>query len=51
MTDIDLKFTASKIKALVMDVDGVLTDGSLTFDDNGVEYKTFSAKDGQGLLC
>lgn len=50
MTDIDLKFTASKIKALVMDVDGVLTDGSLTFDDNGVEYKTFSAKDGQGIV-
>ncbi|MBR6164186.1 HAD-IIIA family hydrolase [bacterium] len=50
MTDIDLKYTASKIKALVMDVDGVLTDGSLTFDDNGVEYKTFSAKDGQGIV-
>lgn len=50
MNNITLKETASQIKALVMDVDGVLTDGSLTFDDNGVEYKTFSAKDGQGIV-
>ena len=50
MTNLDLKFQASKIKALVMDVDGVLTDGSLTFDDNGVEYKTFNVKDGQGIV-
>lgn len=48
--DLDLKYKASKIKALVMDVDGVLTDGSLTFDENGVEYKTFNAKDGQGIV-
>ena len=41
---------ASKIRALVMDVDGVLTDGSLTFDENGKEYKTFNAKDGQGIV-
>lgn len=50
MTNLDLKLQASKIKALVMDVDGVLTDGSMTFDDNGVEYKTFSVKDGQGIV-
>lgn len=50
MTNLDLKLQASKIKALVMDVDGVLTDGSLTFDDNGVEYKTFNVKDGQGIV-
>ena len=41
---------AAKIKALVLDVDGVMTDGSLTFDENGVEYKTFNAKDGQGIV-
>ena len=46
----DLLQRASKIKAVVMDVDGVLTDGSLTFDENGVEYKTFNAKDGQGIV-
>ena len=50
MTDVNLKYIASKVKALVMDVDGVLTDGSLTFDDRGIEYKTFSAKDGQGIV-
>lgn len=48
--NIDLKYKASKIKALVFDVDGVMTDGSLTFDENGVEYKTFNAKDGQGIV-
>ena len=48
--NIELEEKASKIKALVLDVDGVLTDGSLTFDENGVEYKTFNAKDGQGIV-
>lgn len=35
---------AKKIKMLVFDVDGVMTDGSITYDENGVEYKTFNAK-------
>lgn len=48
--DLELKYCAGRIKALVLDVDGVLTDGSLTFDENGVEYKTFNAKDGQGIV-
>lgn len=48
--NLELRYAASKIKAVVMDVDGVLTDGSLTFDENGVEYKTFNAKDGQGIV-
>lgn len=39
-----------KIKLAAFDVDGVLTDGSLTFDENGCEYKTFNAKDGQGIV-
>lgn len=50
MPDVELKYAASKVKAVVFDVDGVLTDGSLTFDENGVEYKTFNAKDGQGIV-
>lgn len=45
----DLKDKASKIKLLAFDVDGVMTDGSITYDENGVEYKTFNAKDGHGL--
>ena len=38
------------IKLAAFDVDGVLTDGSLTFDEFGHEYKTFNAKDGQGIV-
>lgn len=45
----DLREKASKIKLLVFDVDGVMTDGSITYDENGTEYKTFNAKDGHGL--
>ena len=50
MINEEIQKAASNIKALVTDVDGVLTDGSLTFDENGVEYKTFNAKDGQGIV-
>ena len=38
------------IKLVAFDVDGVMTDGSLTFDEEGKEYKTFNAKDGQGIV-
>ncbi len=38
------------IKLAAFDVDGVMTDGSITYDENGVEYKTFNAKDGQGIV-
>ena len=44
------KEKTSKIKLVAFDIDGVMTDGSLTFDENGVEYKTFNAKDGQGIV-
>lgn len=44
-----LEEKASKIKLAAFDVDGVMTDGSITYDENGVEYKTFNAKDGQGI--
>ena len=44
-----LEERASKIKLAAFDVDGVMTDGSITYDENGVEYKTFNAKDGQGI--
>jgi len=40
---------AKNIKLLAFDVDGVMTDGSITYDENGTEYKTFNAKDGHGL--
>lgn len=44
-----LEQKARNIKLLSFDVDGVMTDGSITYDENGVEYKTFNAKDGHGL--
>ncbi len=40
---------AKKIKLLILDVDGVLTDGKLFFDDRGKEYKSFHARDGHGI--
>lgn len=40
---------AKKLKLLILDVDGVLTDGRLFFDDNGKEYKCFHARDGHGI--
>lgn len=47
--NLELKAIAKNIKLMIFDVDGVMTDGSLTFDENGVEYKTYNAKDGQGV--
>ena len=50
MTKLNALEAAKKIKMLVFDVDGVMTDGSITYDENGVEYKTFNAKDGHGIV-
>ena len=40
---------AAAIRALVLDVDGVLTDGRLYFDNQGNELKAFSTRDGLGM--
>ncbi len=49
----DVTARAAKIKLLLMDVDGVLTDGKLYFipgaDGNMVEFKAFDSQDGIGL--
>lgn len=45
----DLIKEASKVKLLVLDVDGILTDGSIIYDGNGIETKKFSVKDGIGI--
>ncbi len=37
------------IKLIVLDVDGVLTDGSLYIGSNQVEYKQFNTQDGMGI--
>ena len=37
------------IRLLLLDVDGVLTDGSIIYDDDGRQTKVFNSKDGLGL--
>jgi len=37
------------IKLIVLDVDGCLTDGSLTYTSDGLEAKSFNVKDGLGI--
>lgn len=45
----DAHMRARAVKLLVMDVDGVLTDGRLYFDNNGQESKAFHSLDGHGM--
>lgn len=40
---------ARKVKTLLMDVDGVLSEGSIIYDSEGREIKIFSARDGIGI--
>jgi len=43
---------AKKICLILLDVDGVLTDGRIVYDERGREVKSFDIKDGQGIkLC
>lgn len=45
----ELKERLKKIKLLILDVDGVLTDGSIVYSSNGEEIKTFNVHDGYGI--
>lgn len=47
--DAALRERAAKIRMLVLDVDGVLTDGKLYFDHAGNEMKAFNTRDGLGM--
>lgn len=49
MTQIDLDERAGRIKLLLMDCDGVLTDGRIWLFENGEEQKGFHTRDGLGL--
>src|SRR5574340_447640 len=40
---------AKKIKLIIFDVDGVMTDGSLYLNDDGQELKAFNSLDGHGM--
>jgi len=48
LTD-DARARLARIKLLVLDVDGVLTDGSLYYTERGEEIKKFHVRDGQGI--
>lgn len=45
----DIIDTAASVRLAVFDVDGVLTDGSVTYGPDGGEHKTFHIHDGQGI--
>jgi YrbI family 3-deoxy-D-manno-octulosonate 8-phosphate phosphatase len=45
--DIDRRL--ARVQLLLLDVDGVLTDGGVTWNNDGVEQKTFNIRDGLGL--
>ncbi|MFO0850819.1 MAG: HAD hydrolase family protein [Gemmataceae bacterium] len=45
----DLQNQVSRIELLLLDVDGVLTDGSIVYTDGGEELKRFHVRDGAGL--
>ncbi len=49
LNNMDLVQRARKVRLLVLDVDGVLTDGKLYFLADGSEAKAFSTLDGQGI--
>jgi 3-deoxy-D-manno-octulosonate 8-phosphate phosphatase (KDO 8-P phosphatase) len=40
---------ALPVKLLILDVDGVLTDGSIIYNDRGEETKHFHVRDGHGI--
>ncbi len=48
--DESLLIHARKIKLLLMDCDGVLTDGRLYYAESGEQMKVFNVRDGQGIV-
>jgi 3-deoxy-D-manno-octulosonate 8-phosphate phosphatase (KDO 8-P phosphatase) len=49
MAENDLRAKLKRVRLLILDVDGVLTDGSIILDDRGVETKFFHTQDGSGI--
>lgn len=45
-----LKSKIEKIKLLVLDVDGVMTDGGMYFTESGDQIKKYNTKDGMGIM-
>ncbi len=46
----DVERRAARVKLLLLDCDGVLTDGRITLDADGDEQKSFHTRDGHGLV-
>lgn len=44
-----LRRRARKVRLVIMDVDGVLTDGGMYYAENGEELKKFNTRDGHGI--
>lgn len=42
---------AAKVKLLICDVDGVMSDGLIYMGNNGEELKAFNVRDGYGIRC
>lgn len=49
ISDYRIREAAKNIKLLILDVDGVLTNGSIILDNEGNEFKVFHVRDGQGI--
>jgi 3-deoxy-D-manno-octulosonate 8-phosphate phosphatase (KDO 8-P phosphatase) len=49
--DVDLAGRCAAIELMVIDVDGVLTDGTIALDDHGNEVKHFHVRDGWALAA
>ncbi len=45
----DIRDRAARVRLVIFDVDGVLTDGRLYFGNDGNEYKAFHIRDGHGI--
>lgn len=49
--DKTLKNKLNKIKLLILDVDGVLTDGGMYYSESGDQFKKFNTKDGMAIMA
>ena len=47
----DLSAAFGRIRILICDVDGVMTDGGIFVSDDGMQTRKFNVKDGLGLRC
>lgn len=45
----EVRAKARQVRLLALDVDGIMTDGRLYFDQSGQEMKAFSTRDGMGI--